>query len=312
MALRFFHGRGGSVSRGAGPTHRFLEALPHGSLSGDLRLTEQGEAIAQKYANPATAAHHLEQLLAGTAATAIRHRRAAPRTEDLAGVFARLAGFSREAYAELIASPGFLAYFSAATPIDVLEHAAIGSRPSRRSGMRTLADLRAIPWVFAWNQSRHYLPGWFGAGAACDRLAAEDPAAYQRLARAVSDWPFLRYALENVEANLSSVDTGLVGEYAALVGDAHLRQAFLARILAEHARARRHLDAIFGRPLAERRPRLHRTLALREPGLKVLHRHQIDLLRRWRASATAEEGEALLQQLLMTVNAIAAGLRSTG
>ncbi len=324
VGIRFFHGRGGSVSRGAGPTHRFLEALPHGSLGGDFRLTEQGEAIAQKYANPLTASHHLEQLLAGTAATAIRHRRPAAdlssgSTRDLEEVFARLADASRQAYADLIASPGFIAYFLAATPIDVLEHAAIGSRPSRRTGARTLADLRAIPWVFAWNQSRHYLPGWFGAGTGLERLATDHPADHALLRDALGRWPFLRYALENVEANLSSVDPGLVREYAALVPDAALREGFLDRILAEHARTRSRLDEVFGCTLAQRRPRLHRTLALREPGLKVLHRHQIDLLGRWRAarSASANGGSTataddLLQQLLLTVNAIASGLRSTG
>ncbi len=330
LGIRFFHGRGGSVSRGAGPTHRFLEALPHGSLGGDFRLTEQGEAIAQKYANPLTASHHLEQLLAGTAATTVRHRRPAGdlpagSTHGLEEIFSRLADASRQAYADLIASPGFIAYFLTATPIDVLEHAAIGSRPSRRTGARTLADLRAIPWVFAWNQSRHYLPGWFGAGTGLDLLATNHPADLARLKDALGHWPFLRYALENVEANLSSVDPGLVREYAALVPDTNLRDGFLDRILAEHARTRARLDEIFGCTLAQRRPRLHRTLALREPGLKVLHRHQIDLLGRWRAAraaispggASANGGSTataddLLQQLLLTVNAIASGLRSTG
>lgn len=312
-ALRFFHGRGGTVSRGGGPTHRFLEALPHGSLSGDLRVTEQGEVIAQKYANLLTATYHLEMLVSG--ATAVTAQHASPGGDPWAGLHPlvdRLAADSRAAYEDLLGTDGFLTYFVEATPIDVLEHAAIGSRPTRRSGQRTLADLRAIPWVFSWNQSRHYLPGWYGLGSALEGLAAADRA---RLREAVRGWRFLAYALSSIETNLASTAPDLMRDYAALVSDPDIRETFLTRILAEHARTTRQLEALFGSPLASRRPRLERTLQLRDDGLRALHAHQIALIRRWRELRRAGDqaaAEALLPALLMTVNAIAGGLRTTG
>ncbi|MBA3710126.1 MAG: phosphoenolpyruvate carboxylase, partial [Planctomycetes bacterium] len=203
--LRFFHGRGGTVSRGAGPTHRFLEALPHGSLRGDLRVTEQGETIAQKYANLITATYNLELLVAGAATTTLKHRLTPPSFADVHPVLDRFAKASRIAYEGLLAADGFLTYFSEATPIDVLEQASIGSRPARRSGRRTLSDLRAIPWVFSWNQSRHYLPGWYGIGSGLQEIHDQDPAGFALLAKRAGDWPFLRYALSNIESNIASV-----------------------------------------------------------------------------------------------------------
>ena len=316
VPLRFFHGRGGTVSRGAGPTHRFLEALPHGSLSGDIRVTEQGEVIAQKYANLLTATYHLEMLVSGTVATTALH--ALPQADGGNGLHAtvdRVAEGSRAAYEALLNSDGFLTYFVEATPIDVLEHASIGSRPARRSGKRTLADLRAIPWVFGWNQSRHYLPGWYGLGTALEALERDDAAGFAALQRGLKGWRFLTYALSNIESNLASAAPDLMRDYAALVADGEIREAFLARILDEHARTARMLTRVFGSPLDTRRPRLARTLGLRDAGLRALHAHQIALIRRWRDLRRAGgqgEADALLPSLLMTVNAIAGGLRTTG
>src|SRR5690606_17682825 len=182
VRLRFFHGRGGTISRGAGPTHRFLESLPPRSLGGDVRLTEQGETVAQKYANPTTATYNLELLVAGVTNVTLGHR--LPSTSplpkpDLTGVAATLARLSDAAYRTLLDHEHFMAFFSAATPIDVLEQSNIGSRPARRTGQRTLDDLRAIPWVFSWNQSRYYLPGWFGTGTALESLRQDEPALFE-------------------------------------------------------------------------------------------------------------------------------------
>ncbi len=316
VEVRFFHGRGGTVSRGAGPTHRFLEALPHGSLCGDLRVTEQGETIAQKYANPLTATYNLELLVAGVTATAMRHRGPAVDYSDSHAVLDQLAHASKQVYEGLLAADGFMTYFSEATPIDVLEHAAIGSRPSRRTGRRTLADLRAIPWVFSWNQSRHYLPGWFGLGSGLEQLATADPAAFALIEKRAKDWPFLRYALSNIESNVASVALDLMADYASLVGDATVRQNFQSRIADEYRRTSAMLDRVFGgSPLAKRRPRLVRTLDLRDSGLRALHAHQIALMRRWRAvrdDGDKQRSDALLPTLLLSVNAIASGLRTTG
>jgi len=314
--LSFFHGRGGTISRGAGPTHRFLEALPHGTLHGGLRVTEQGETIAQKYANQITAAFNLELLLAGATGTALRHRRPAAERPERAAIATRLTEFSSAAYRGLLQAEGFMDFYTQATPLDALEHSRIGSRPSRRTGARTLADLRAIPWVFSWTQSRFYLPGWFGVGTALERLRAEEPALFKSLAGQISSWPFMRYVLTNVETNLASADPALMRAYAALVKDPALRRRFLGEIEAEFRRSRRLLDEVFGgRPMEARRPRMLKTLHLRDVPLRALHQQQIVLLRQWRQLRERDKGRdaaAMLPDLLLSINAIAAGLRTTG
>jgi phosphoenolpyruvate carboxylase len=316
IVVRFFHGRGGTVSRGAGPTHRFLEALPHGSLGGTLRVTEQGETIAQKYANLITATYNLELLVAGTVATTLKHRTASPDEGELAELFPLLAEKSRGAYEALIKTEGFLEYFGEATPIDAVERSSIGSRPSRRKkGGRTLEDLRAIPWVFSWNQSRHYLPGWYGVGAALSYLHNEERAAFERLSAAAGAHPFLRYVLNNVETNLASASLDLMQSYASLVRDDGVRTRIYGIVADEYRRTRSMLDALFGGSLEERRPRMWRTLALRDPGLRALHAFQIDALARWRSALAAgdeELADRTLPGVLLSVNAIASGLRTTG
>lgn len=310
--IRFFHGRGGTVSRGAGPTHRFLEALPHGSLRGHLRATEQGETIAQKYANIGTAAYNLELLLAGVTAATILHSRPAERSERLDAVMEKLSASSQRKYRELLEHDGFLTFHRHATPIDALEHSRIGSRPSRRTGQASLADLRAIPWVFSWNQARFYLPGWYGAGTG---LASLEPAEFDLLGEYARTWPFLHYILTNVEGSLASADRELMAEYAALVPDPAVRQTFLGIIYAEWELTMQMLERLHGQVMAERRPRMLRTLGLRGDALRVLHRQQIELLRDWRERKAAG-GEAaaddMLSELLLSINAIASGLRTTG
>jgi phosphoenolpyruvate carboxylase len=316
VSLRFFHGRGGTISRGAGPTHRFLEALPHGSLSGDLRLTEQGETIAQKYANQITATYNLELLLAGVAGTTVLHRTREDTESDYASIAEYLAEKSSAAYRHLIARDGFIEFYSQATPIDALEHSRIGSRPARRTGRRSLDDLRAIPWVFSWNQSRFYLPGWFGVGSALETLAKEKPADYKRLKKSIRNWPYLFYVLNNVETNIASADPEVMKQYASLVEDPALRRKFMRTILTEWNRTCHRLDEIFGgKPLAERRPRMLKTLQLREKALEQLHRQQVPLLKKWRRyqeAGKSKEASKMLPDLLLSINAIASGLRTTG
>jgi phosphoenolpyruvate carboxylase len=318
VRIRFFHGRGGTISRGAGPTHRFLDALPAGTVNGDLRLTEQGETIAQKYANGVTANFNLELLLAGTAATSLRPATgaAAPVPEPTAAAMDLLVGASREAYEGLLQADGFMEFYSQATPIDALELSSIGSRPSRRTGRRTLADLRAIPWVFSWNQARFYLPGWFGVGHALNHLRQADAAAFENLKDCLrGGWPFLRYVLMNVETNLASTDERIMADYAGLVPDVEVRTRFLNRIMGEIALTREMLAVCFDRPTMNRRPRAAKTLALRADALRILHREQIELLGRWRALQAADDeagAKRMLPELLLSVNAIASGLRTTG
>ncbi len=310
----FFHGRGGTTSRGAGPTHRFLEALPHGSLMGSFRLTEQGETIAQKYANQITATYNLELLLAGVTGTTIKHARFEEDDERLTAIIERLAQLSKESYTQLITSEGFLDFWSQATPIDALENSTIGSRPARRTGKRTMADLRAIPWVFSWNQARFYLPGWYGLGTSLETMKKTDPTVFAFLIEHGVCTPFLRFVLTNSETSLASANLEIMNEYAQLVSDRSVREKFLGIIRDEYERTERMIDELFQAPRRERRPRMIKTLELRNAGLHCLHRQQIALLREWRAlqaEGNVGAGE-LLPTVLLSVNAIASGLRTTG
>ncbi len=311
VQIRFFHGRGGTISRGAGPTHRFLDALPAGTIQGDFRLTEQGETIAQKYANLPTAAYNLELMIAGVTAVSLEQAfgAAAPKPE-IDEIWETLSEVSTATYTGLVRAEGFIDFYSHATPIDALEVTRIGSRPSRRSGQRTLADLRAIPWVFSWNQSRYYLPGWFGVGSALEALATRNPELYGQIRAQLRARPVLYYVLTNVETNLASADLGIMKEYAALVPDDALRERYISRIETEFNLTRRMLDDIFQGSVEKRRPRMLKTLGLRADALLVLHRRQIAILREWRADPS--NAADLLPRVLLTVNAIASGLRTTG
>jgi phosphoenolpyruvate carboxylase len=307
--ITFFHGRGGTISRGAGPTHRFLRALPPGSMTGSLRLTEQGETISQKYANRITAEHHLELLLAGAAGAAIGTPATKATPHHLEPVMDELAGTSRDAYAELLHTERFIEFFRTATPIDVIERSSIGSRPARRTGRATIADLRAIPWVFAWSQSRFFLSGWYGLGSALEAFKAADTATYRDLLDHVFDWPPLHYVISNAATSLMTSDEEVIVLYSGLVDDGELRSHFLERILEERKRTIGILEEVYGGTLAVRRPNIARTLELRAPALRPLHARQIDLIRAWRADPS---DDGLLSDLLVTVNAIAGGLGSTG
>jgi len=316
VKTRFFHGRGGTISRGAGPTHRFLEALPNGALEGDLRVTEQGETISQKYANQITSVYNLELLLAGTTGVTAGHRHRPKDYSKFEPLAAQLCLSSSEFYREFILADDFITFYGQATPIDALEQSRIGSRPSRRTGARSLEDLRAIPWVFSWNQSRFYVPGWFGVGSALEQFSKGGEEAFASLQEAVKVWPFLRYVLTNVETNLASADLEIMKTYAGLVENTRLRNRFFNLIESEYHRTHRMMDLLFGGgTLEKRRPRMVATLKLREEALATLHRQQISLLREWRKLKEKEDqGEAnrLLPDVLLSINAIAGGLRTTG
>ena len=315
IRARFFHGRGGTISRGAGPTHRFLGALPGGSIGGDLRVTEQGETIAQKYSNLPAAVHNLELLLAGVADFTLRP---AGEEADASGEWTAswdlLADASRAAYRALVEHPGFMEFYSHATPIDALETSSIGSRPSRRTGARTLADLRAIPWVFGWNQSRFFLPGWFGAGSGLAGLRAEHPEAFECLRESVHKRAFTYYAITNVETNLASADEEIMTLYAGLVPDPAAREEVSGLITREFRLAKELVSDLLGGSHDVRRPRMAKTLGLRSEALRTLHLRQVDLLRQWRGARAAGSPEAsrLLPAVLLSINAIASGLRTTG
>ncbi|MFQ3240918.1 MAG: phosphoenolpyruvate carboxylase [Lentimonas sp.] len=311
VKITFFHGRGGTVGRGAGPTHRFLEALPAGSLNGGLRVTEQGEVIAQKYNTPATATANLEWLLAGSLGAQLLAPKVVENT-IVDDAMEALAKHSRSAYRELLDADGFMQFYREATPIDAIEQSRIGSRPSRRTGKASLelSDLRAIPWVFSWNQSRFYVPGWYGVGSALDALETESPEAYRAIQDNLQSTPFLRYVFYNIESSISSSDEKWMRTYAGLVQDTNIRKRILKQILDERSRTIKHLEKLFTRSLPERRPRFYKTLSERDIPLAALHKKQIELLQLSRSSETNDA--AATDHLLRVVNAIAAGLRTTG
>ncbi len=301
--LTFFHGRGGTVGRGAGPTHVFLEALPEGSLTGKMRVTEQGEVIAQKYANRVTATFQLERLLAGVTRTTLLHSVPNQKVQPLESIWPEVAGISFKAYRSLIETEGFVTFFRQATPIDVIEQTQLGSRPSRREGAGTLDDLRAIPWVFSWSQARFHLPGWYGVGTALDWLRRKRPEDFERM----RDWPFLSYLLHNAEASLMMAHPGLMRLYASLVEEEEIRARVFETIFKEYELSVAMIEHLFGNAQTHRK-RLAQAVRLRRSALDQLHREQVRLLRAWRNTPKEET----LTALLLTVNAVGMGQKMTG
>lgn len=314
VRIRFFHGRGGTVSRGAGPTHRFLDALPPQSLKGDLRLTEQGETIAQKYANLITNAYNLELLLAGTARATLLNKYKPNKERSLDAILARMAEVSQQKYVALLQEEGFIQFFAEATPIDVIESSKIGSRPARRTGKRTLADLRAIPWVFSWGQARFHLTGWFGVGTALAYMLENEPNSFAQVQQKAIEYPVFHYLLTNTSSSLLMADTSIMQQYAALVNQENMREKFMQIILKEFEVTQDMLERVYGQKIQERRPRIQKMLELRNKKLAVLHTQQIKLIREWRSYKASEDkrSDEIIFDLLLLVNAIAAGLRTTG
>jgi phosphoenolpyruvate carboxylase len=313
VQVRYFHGRGGTISRGAGPTHRFLEALPHRTIRGDIRLTEQGETIAQKYANRITAAYNLEILLAGVAGITLQQEGQTEPEETSGGLVSQLSNSSRQTYRRLLEMAGFLEFFRSATPIDALELSSIGSRPSRRTGEHSFTDLRAIPWVFSWTQSRFYLPGWYGLGTALTEM--NQTPAWDQLLEAGKKSPFLRFVLTNAETNMQSAERSIMELYASLAPDHEPVKAVFRAILEEFDLTRTLLPQVLGGGSGDRRPRFTMTHQIRAAALLALHVQQVALLRQWRLAREAQDqatSDLLFSDLLVCINAIASGLRTTG
>jgi len=313
--IRFFHGKGGSISRGAGPTQWFIKTLPHNSIQGDMRLTEQGETISQKYANKINAAFNLELLEAGTAGYTILHKYTKHKKNRFDKYLEFLAAKSQEFYTDLINDKNFIIFFGQATPIDVIEQSKIGSRPARRSGKRTLADLRAIPWVFSWAQSRFNITSWYGVGNALEIFLKENPEEFAYLKKMAASDTIIRYIFTNVDTSLAATDEKIFRSYATLVEDETIRAEILDMIVKEYNRTKKMLALLFDNPFEVRRSFHHYSNVLRAEALNDLHFDQIELLRKWRkvnAQPQSEKANKILTELLLTVNAIAGALRNTG
>ena len=307
--LSFFHGRGGTASRGGGRTERAVMAAPHGSVNGHLRLTEQGEVIHRKYAIRAIALRNIEQAFSGLLHATLNPAPRDPRESGWRELMAMIADTSRASYRQLVyGETEFAEYFRAATPIDVIERMKIGSRPTLRKGDSfRIEQLRAIPWVFAWSQSRHGLPGWFGLGSglqlACARVGEE------RVAEMARDWPFFLLMLEDVEMVLAKADAGIAAQYSVLAGPLHDR--YWPIIEAEWQRTIEYILKLkASSELLAYDRRLQRTIRLRNPYVDPISVLQVDMLRRWRHGERKDEH--LFEVLVATVNGIARGLQNTG
>jgi phosphoenolpyruvate carboxylase len=303
----FFHGRGGSVSRGGAPTGRAIAAQPVGTVQGRLRLTEQGEVVSSRYANRGTAVGNLE-LLASSVLSHLPVRVQPAADPEHIDALEALAGLSQTAYVSLLGMNGFLEYFQQASPVEELAMLKIGSRPARRFGARSLGDLRAIPWVFAWSQNRHMITGWYGFGSALRAFRqVRGPAADRLLTDMYTRHPLFRLMVDEVEKSLMLTDMDIAAAYADLVTDPAIRTPILSRIQAEHSAALASLRDITGTALGHRFPKMQARCEDLRPQLDRLNRLQIDLLRQSRAGASGTT-----VPLMQSMTCIASGLGWTG
>ena len=335
ICITIFHGRGGAIGRGGGPIYEAILGQPPGTVNGRIRITEQGEMLSFKYGLHAIALRNLELVAAGVALSSLPEEKLmgtemhvhAP--EHWSEIMDSLSTNANTRYRRLIYDdPDFLRFFEQATPILELGWLNIGSRPARRAKGRSIEELRAIPWVFAWMQSRYVLPSWYGVGGALEEYVSEDPGRLAELQRMYHTWPFLRAFLDNMQMTLSKADMHIAQHYASLVDDEQLRQRLSHEILAEYERTRHMLlQIVGGSALLDASPVLQRSIRLRNPYVDPLSHFQVMLLRRLRAlggpllldeatqqmaSEQERERARLTYAVLLTINGIAAGLRNTG
>ncbi|MFZ3303466.1 MAG: phosphoenolpyruvate carboxylase, partial [Mycobacterium sp.] len=312
IRLRLFHGRGGTVGRGGGPSYQAILAQPPGAVNGSLRLTEQGEVIAAKYAEPQIAQRNLETLLAATLESTLLDveglgEAAGPAYE----VLDELADRAERAYAELVhETEGFVEYFLQSTPVSEIGSLNVGSRPTSRKPTSSISDLRAIPWVMAWSQSRVMLPGWYGTGSAVEGWIAGDDGRVEVLRDLYQRWPFFQTVLSNMAQVLAKTDLGLAAHYAELVEDESLRRRVFDKIAAEHQRSINAHKLITGQDnLLADNPALARSVFNRFPYLEPLNHLQVELLRRYRSG---DDDELVQRGILLTMNGLASALRNSG
>jgi phosphoenolpyruvate carboxylase len=312
VRMRLFHGRGGSVGRGGGPSYEAILAQAPDSVGGMLRLTEQGEVIASKYADPARGRLNLETLAAATLeASLLPHPIEQAKLARYCTLLEDLSQRSFAAYRTLVReTPGFIEYFRASTPLAEIADLNIGSRPASRKATSSIEDLRAIPWVFSWSQCRLILPGWYGFGSAVVDFFAAGTGTLAELQEMAQRWPFFHTVLANMDMVLAKTDLGIARRYAELVPDAEIRERIWGRLCAELESTRKWLLAITqNTELLAGAPELARTIRHRLPYLDPLNHLQIELLRRYRAGDTDERTRRAIH---LTINGVAAGLRNSG
>ncbi|MGY4369262.1 phosphoenolpyruvate carboxylase [Bradyrhizobium sp. LB1.3] len=312
VRLRLFHGRGGSVGRGGGPSYDAIIAQPGGAVNGQIRITEQGEIISSKYSNAEVGRNNLEILAAATLEASLLHpRQSAPRREYLTAMD-ELSSLAFKAYRGLVyETDGFVDYFWASTVINEIATLNIGSRPASRKKTRAIEDLRAIPWVFSWAQCRLMLPGWYGFGSAVEQWIAEHPdKGMPFLKELYREWPFFRMLLSNMDMVLAKSSIAIASRYAELVPDEALREKIFGRIRREwHSCIETLLDIMGQDRLLQGNPLLERSVRHRFPYLDPLNHVQVELLKEHRAQNPDEQ---VLRGIQLTINGISAGLRNTG
>ena len=314
IRMTFFHGRGGSLGRGGGPAARGILSLPPDALGGSLRLTEQGEVLAERYDDTQVAYRHLEQV---TFATLVASNVPRPVVHaEWRELMESLAEQSLKAYRQLVDTPGFIEFFGEATPIEEIENLPIASRPSRRTGQRTLNDLRAIPWVFAWTQNRCLIPAWYGLGTALSEVKYSNRSGWQRILEMYRQWPFFQATIDNAATALAKTDMYVGQCYSELCSDEEQRGQIWKLIASERDRSRQTiLDLVGGSELLATTPWFQGSIEVRNPDIDPLNLIQIELLRRRRKldSAVDESDLQRLRDLLrLSVQGIAAGMRTTG
>ena len=315
IKLRLFHGRGGTVGRGGGPSYQAILAQPPGSVNGQIRVTEQGEVISSKYADPEIGRRNLEILVAATAEASLLNRDASgTHTERYFQAIESLSQSAFSAYRNLVyETPGFDRYFQESTPIREIAGLFIGSRPSSRKKSELIEDLRAIPWVFSWSVNRSTIPGWYGFGSAVEdfisqRGQGED--GLKLLQEMYQTWPFMQTLLSNMDMVLAKTDMGIASSYAELVTDSNLREEVLTRIQEEYERSKKWLFAITNHSeLLTDNPTLARSIRNRTPYIDPLNHLQIELLRRYRAGDT---DDSIKLAIHLAINGVAGWLRNSG
>ncbi|RAR48422.1 phosphoenolpyruvate carboxylase [Flavobacterium lacus] len=313
-AIYFFHGTGGTISRGGGKYHRFLESMPENTVNGTIKITVQGESLAQLFGNPQTAKYNLNALSSGTARHTINTTLQAKPIDYPLQTMEFLSQKSFDHYRSLIETPGFIDFYSKVTCIDVLEKSKIGSRPARRTGTRTLTDLRAIPWVFSWNLSRISLTGWYGLGEALKALKTERPKEYEQLKESIPHWKFLKFLFIQTETNLILSNHEMMHYYATLDEKVEERKLFMDKILNDHENGFKMIEALFDEPASLRRNGQYDNLNWRNDKLITLHQLHLTYLKEWRSikEENSIEKERILTKLLSLINAISSGLKNTG
>ena len=314
VKITFFHGKGGSISRGSGPTNYFIEALSHSALKGSIRLTEQGETIAQKYANKVNAAYNLELLSASNLYKTLTDSATKRTYHPIADIIETVAASSKKYYEAMMREDGFISFFREATPIDAIEKSKIGSRPAKRTGAATVEDLRAIPWVFSWSQARFNMTSWYGFGSALEELKKEAPKDFAKLKKHLKTDPFLRYVFTNVDTSLAAADKEIMALYAGLVNDEALKTKFMNLYLGELERSKSLMADLIEVPFQDRRTNHFHSSRLRSSIMDPLHRKQVKLLADWRKQLAADSKDIkkMETELMLTINAIAGAMRSTG